>query len=54
MPKPNDIRGEDLDHTTSLTPPRIIEVSESSPQSELSCICVLWVSIVPLSISIGF
>jgi hypothetical protein len=54
MPKPNDIRGEDLDHKTSLTLPRFTEVSVPSPKIERSWICVLWVSIVSLSISIRF
>jgi hypothetical protein len=35
---------------TSLTPPHLIEMPVTSQDSEQSCICVLWVSIVPLSV----
>jgi hypothetical protein len=36
-------------HKTSLTPPLFIEVSVTCQESEWSCICVLVVSILPLS-----
>jgi hypothetical protein len=35
---------------TSLTPPHFIEMPVTSQDSERSCICVLWVSILPLSV----
>jgi hypothetical protein len=34
-----------LDHIIRLQVPRFIEVPEPSQVSELSCICLLWVSI---------
>jgi len=41
-------------HQTSLTPPLVIEVSVSSHGTEQSCICVLEVSIIPLSTILDF
>ena len=48
--------GEVLPHKTSLIPPRLIKMPVSSQERERSCICVLEVSILPLSsdFSIGF
>jgi len=42
-------RGEFWSHKTSLTLPLFIEVPVPSQESERSCICVLGVSILPLS-----
>jgi hypothetical protein len=41
--------GETWVHKTSLTPPIFIEVHITSPESRKSCICVLRVSVLPLS-----
>ena len=41
--------GEVWAHKTSLTPPLLIEMPVPSQESELSCICVLMVSILPFS-----
>ena len=43
------LRGKIWANTTSLTPPLFIEVSVPSNESKRSCICVLEVSILPLS-----
>ena len=48
--------GEVWPHKTSLIPPHLIKMAVSSRERERSCICVLEVSILPLSsdFSIGF
>ena len=43
------IRGNVSVHKTSLTPSLFIEVSVPNQKSEWSCMCVLWVSILPHS-----
>ena len=43
------LRGEACVHKTSLIPPPYIEVPVRRPERELSCICVLGQSILPLS-----
>jgi len=43
------LRTEVWAHKTGLTPPLFIEVSVPTQDSERSCICVLWISILPLS-----
>jgi hypothetical protein len=43
------LRGEVWANKTSLTPPLLIEVPVPSMESERACICVLGVSILPLS-----
>ena len=49
------LRGKAQAHKTSLAPPVLIEVPVPNQESKRSCICVLRVSILPLStISIGF
>jgi len=43
------LRGEVWSHKTILTPSLYIEVPVPSQESELSCICVVGVSLLPLS-----
>ena len=43
------LRGEDWFHKTSLSSPHYTEVSVQSQENEWSYICVLMVSILPLS-----
>ena len=43
-----NIRVDVCSHKTSLTPPLFIEVSVQTQESERPCLCVLWVSILPL------
>ena len=43
------LRWEIWPHTTNLTPPFSIEMPVPRQESELSCICVFGVSILPLS-----
>jgi len=43
------LREEIWFHKTSLTPTVFIEVPLPTQESEWSCTCVLWVSILPLS-----
>ena len=44
------LRGDAWVYQTNLQPPRFIEVSVPSQESVWSCICVLEVSILPLSV----
>lgn len=43
------LSGETKAHKTCLAPPHFIKVSEPSMKSKWSCICVMSVSISPLS-----
>ena len=49
----NSLTGDIWAHKTSLIPPLFIEVLVLSQKSKRSCICVLWVSILPLSTIFG-
>jgi hypothetical protein len=49
----NSLTGDIWAHKTSLIPPLFIEVLVPSQKSKRSCICVLWVSILPLSTIFG-
>jgi hypothetical protein len=45
------LRWEVFVHITSLTLPLFIEVSLPNQENEQSCICLLWVSILSLSMN---
>jgi len=43
------LRGDVWVHKTSLTPPFVLEVPVPRQESEKSCLCVLGISMLPLS-----